>query len=153
MGNGQAMRQPGLIATPAPAPYSAPDTVGRIASELRKIQLKSRTRTPPAIVLPMPQAKSMIHGGTRNPPATRNVLPTGLVQNVEKVRTTTTSNAAMAAEYTVVFGSLPAGMLSCAAIQTSTIASVNANYRYPSASPSGEGLPPRRACLLLCSVL
>jgi hypothetical protein len=43
VGNGQAMRQPALIATPAPAPYSAPATVGRIASELRKIQLKSKT--------------------------------------------------------------------------------------------------------------
>ena len=62
------MRQPALIATPAPAPYSAPATVERIASELGNIQLKSRTRIPPATVLPMPQAKYMIHGGTRNAP-------------------------------------------------------------------------------------
>jgi len=46
----------------------------------------------------MPQAKSMIHGGTRNAPATRNVLPTGLIENVDRVMATTTSNAATAAE-------------------------------------------------------
>jgi len=96
--NGQAMRQPALTATPAPAPYSAPATVGRVASEFRNIQLKSKTRIPPATVLPMPQAKSMIHGGTRNAPTTRNVLPAGLIENVDRVMATTTSNAAKAAE-------------------------------------------------------
>jgi hypothetical protein len=93
------MRQPALIATPAPAPYSAPATVGRIPSEFRNIQLKSKTRIPPATVLPMPQAKSMINGGTtRNVPATCNVLPTGLIENVDIVMATTTSNAATVTE-------------------------------------------------------
>ena len=92
------MRQPALIATPAPAPYSAPATVGRIASEFRNIHLKSKTRIPPATVLPMPQATSMIHGGKRKAPATRSVLPTGLIENVNTVMATTTSNAAKAAE-------------------------------------------------------
>lgn len=92
------MRQPALTATPAPAPYSPPATVGRVASEFRNIQLKSKTRIPPATVLPMAQTKSMIHGGTCNAPATRNVLPTGLIENVDRVMATTTSNAATAAE-------------------------------------------------------
>src|SRR6266567_1332558 len=62
---GHAMRQPALIARPAPAPYRAPATVGRIASEFRNIQLKNRTRIPPASVLPIPQVKFMIQGETR----------------------------------------------------------------------------------------
>src|SRR5258708_12619432 len=64
--NGHAMRQPALIARPAPAPYRAPATVGRVASEFRNTQLKNRTRTPPASVLPIPQAKPTIHGETRS---------------------------------------------------------------------------------------
>jgi hypothetical protein len=93
------MRQPALIARRAPAPYSAPATVGRIASDFRNTQLKSKTSIPPATVLPTPQAKFMIHGGTtRNTAATRNVLPTGLTENVDTVIATTTSNAATAAE-------------------------------------------------------
>src|SRR6266568_3045605 len=62
---GHAMRQPALIARPAPAPYRAPATVGRVASEFRNTQLKNRTRIPPASVLPIPQAKPVIHGETR----------------------------------------------------------------------------------------
>lgn len=45
---GHAMRQPALIARPAPAPYRAPVTGGRVASEFRNIRLNSRTRIPPA---------------------------------------------------------------------------------------------------------
>src|SRR5258708_34215807 len=67
---GHAMRQPALIARPAPAPYRAPATVGLVASEFRNTQLKKRTRTPPAIVLPIPQAKPMIHGESRSIPLT-----------------------------------------------------------------------------------
>lgn len=37
--NGQAMRQPALIARPAAAPYNAPATMGRIASEFRLVRL------------------------------------------------------------------------------------------------------------------
>src|SRR5215471_13290850 len=62
---GHAMRQPALIARPAPAPYRAPAAVGRVASEFRNTQLKNRTRTPPASVLPVPQVKPMIHGEAR----------------------------------------------------------------------------------------
>src|SRR5579885_1802623 len=132
VGYGQAIRQPALIATPAPAPYSAPARVGRIASEFRNTQVKSKTSIPPVTVLPTPQAKSMIHGGTtRTTPPTRNVLPTGLIENVDTVMATTTSNAATAAEYTVPLGNLPAGVLSCAAIQTSTIANVNCAAEVP----------------------
>ena len=63
--SGQAMRQPALIARPAPAPYRAPATVGRVASEFRNTQLKNRTRIPPASVLPIPQAMPIIHGEIR----------------------------------------------------------------------------------------
>src|SRR5262249_39484998 len=44
--NGHAIRQPALIARPAPAPDRAPATVGRVASELRNTKLKNRTRIP-----------------------------------------------------------------------------------------------------------
>src|ERR1700731_4390879 len=80
---GHAMRQPALIARPAPAPYRAPASVGRVASEFRNTQLKKSTRTPPASVLPIPQAKPMIHGETRNCSLihgeTRRVAVPGLV--------------------------------------------------------------------------
>ena len=103
--------------------------------------MNSRTRTPPAAVLPLPQAKSIIHGGTtRTAPATRNVLPTGLIENVDTVMATTTSNAATAVEYTVPLGSLPAGVLSCASIQTSTIPNVNCTAEAPQVS-SGPKIP------------
>src|SRR6185295_1162568 len=68
---GHAMRQPALIARPAPAPYRAPAIAGRVASELRNSLLKSKTRIPPAIVLPIPQAKPMIHGESRSSSETR----------------------------------------------------------------------------------
>ena len=55
---GHAMRQPALIARPAPAPYRAPATVGRVASEFRNTQLNNRTRIPPASVLPIPQREA-----------------------------------------------------------------------------------------------
>jgi len=64
--NGHAMRQPALIARPVPAPYKAPATVGRVASEFRNTQLKNRTRIPPATVLPIPQPKPMIHRESRS---------------------------------------------------------------------------------------
>src|SRR5258708_6343798 len=63
--NGHAMRQPALIARPAPAPYRAPATLARVATEFRNTQLKNRTRIPPASVLPIPHAKPMFHGETR----------------------------------------------------------------------------------------
>jgi len=100
--NGHAMRQPALIARPAPAPYRAPATVGRVASEFRNTQLKTRTRIPPASVLPIPQAKPMIHGETRNCSLihgeTRRVAVPGLVEKVSRVTNTTTKDAATAAE-------------------------------------------------------
>src|SRR5579863_3329181 len=99
---GHAMRQPALIARPAPAPYRAPATVGRVASELRKTKLKNRTRMPPATVLPIPQARSMIHGETRRISLIRGgtgrVGFPGLVEKVIKVTNTTTKEAAAAAE-------------------------------------------------------
>src|SRR5262249_6621888 len=64
--SGHAIRQPALMARPAPAPYRAPATVGRVVSESRNSRLKSKTRIPPAIVLPMPQPKPMIHGESRS---------------------------------------------------------------------------------------
>ena len=45
------MRQPALIARAAPAPYSAPATVGRVASEFRNTRLKSKTSVPPALIV------------------------------------------------------------------------------------------------------
>src|SRR5438270_3620670 len=91
--NGHAMRQPALIARPAPAPYRAPATVGRVASEFRKTELNNRTRIPPASVLPIPQPKpiihgearrvSLIHGGTR-----RRGSFAGLVEKVCRVTST-----------------------------------------------------------------
>src|SRR5438132_7349618 len=63
---GHAIRQPALIARPAPAPYRAPATIGCVASEFRNTQLRIRTRIPPAIVLPIPQAKPIIHGEVRS---------------------------------------------------------------------------------------
>src|SRR5262244_306516 len=84
---GHAIRQAALIARPAPAPYRAPATVGRVASEFRNIQLKNRTRIPPASVLPIPQAKPMIHGEARSTWLTRGGTRTrgafaGLVEKV-----------------------------------------------------------------------
>src|SRR5215472_2149711 len=101
--NGHAMRQPALIARPAPAPYRAPAIVGRVASELRNSRLKSKTRIPPAIVLPMPQPKPMIHGESRRSTETRGGSkpgsgPAGLVEKVDKVTATTTKDAATTAE-------------------------------------------------------
>src|SRR5579872_1577249 len=99
---GHAMRQAALIARPAPAPYREPPTVGRVASELRNVQLKNRTRIPPASVLPIPQAKPMIHGETRSNSLIRGGTRRrgsfkGLVANVRSVRHTTTNDAAIAA--------------------------------------------------------
>src|SRR5262249_54535023 len=101
--NGHVIRQPALIARPAPAPYRAPPTVGRVASEFRNTQLKKRTRIPPATVLPIPQTKpaiqgatrsfSLIHGGT----CWKGPLE-GLVEKVARVTRTTTKDAATAAE-------------------------------------------------------
>src|SRR5215470_13781344 len=88
--NGHAMRQPALIARPAPAPYRAPATVGGTASEFRKTQLKNRTSIPPASVLPIPQAKPMIHGETCSISLTRGGTRrigavAGLVEKVTRV--------------------------------------------------------------------
>src|SRR5713101_10109597 len=96
--NGHAMRQPALIARPAPAPYRAHATVGRVASEFRNTQLKNRTRIPPASVLPIPQAKPMIHGETCSlwliQGGTRRSGPfVGLAQEVNSVTNTTTNDA------------------------------------------------------------
>src|SRR6516162_10931494 len=101
--NGHAMRQPALIARPAPAPYRAPARVGRVASEFRNTQLKNRTRIPPAIVLQIPQAKPTIHGETRSISLTRGRARTreafaGLVEKVRRVTNTTTKEAAAAAK-------------------------------------------------------
>src|SRR5215510_4798647 len=101
--NGHAMRQPALIARPAPAPYRAPAIVGRVAIEFRNTRLNNRTRIPPAIVLPMPQPKPMIHGESRSSRETRGDSkpgngPVGLVEKVDKVTATTTRDAATAAE-------------------------------------------------------
>src|SRR5690242_17721909 len=100
---GHAMRQPALIARAAPAPYRAPATVGRVASEFRNTQLKNRTRIPPASVLPIPQAKPMIHGLTRRSSLTiggtrRTGSLAGLLEKVNRVTNTTTKHAARAAE-------------------------------------------------------
>jgi hypothetical protein len=72
-------------------------------SELRNSRLKSNTRIPPAIVLPMPQPKPMIHGESRSNSETRGGSkpgsgPVGLVEKVDKVTATTTRDAATAAE-------------------------------------------------------
>jgi len=98
---GHAMRQPALIARPAPAPYRAPAAIGRVAIDLRNTQVNKRTRTPPAIVLPMPHPKpiihgevrsfSLIHGGTRS----RGSLA-GLIEKVTRLTNTTAENAAIA---------------------------------------------------------
>src|SRR5262249_43378917 len=100
--NGHAIRQPALIARPAPAPYRVPAIVGRVASEFRNTQLKNRTRIPPATVLPIPQAKPMIHGETRSISLTRGGTRrrgafAGLVEKVNRVTNTTTKEAAAAA--------------------------------------------------------
>src|SRR6516162_2394897 len=97
--NGHAMRQPALIARPAPAPYRAPATVGRVASDFRNTQLNNRTRIPPASVLPIPQATPTIHGETRRVSLilgeTRRgrVPPAGLVEKVSRVTNTTIKDA------------------------------------------------------------
>src|SRR5262249_25096226 len=101
--NGHAMRQPALIARPAPAPYSAPATVGRVASELRNTQLKNSTRIPPASVLPIPQPKPTIHGESRSLSLThcgtgRRGSIAELVEKVSRVTNTTSKDAATAAE-------------------------------------------------------
>src|SRR5215472_2423562 len=100
---GHAMRQPALIARPAPAPYSAPAIVGRAASELRNIQLKTKTKIPPASVLPIPQAKPMIHGESRSISFTLGGTRSrgsfaGLIEKVSNVTNTTSKDAAAAAE-------------------------------------------------------
>jgi hypothetical protein len=100
---GHAMRQPALIARPAPAPYRAPATVGRVASEFRNNQLKNTTRIPPASVLPIPQAKPMIHGETRRVSlihggTRRRGSFAGLVEKVSRVTNTTIKDAATVAE-------------------------------------------------------
>src|SRR5260370_30763945 len=89
---GHAIRQSALIATPAPAPYRAPATVGRVATEFRNIQPKSKTRIPPAIVLPIPQAKPTIPGETLG-----GALA-GLVEKVSRAKITPTKDAAITAE-------------------------------------------------------
>src|SRR5215469_3396114 len=91
---GHAMRQPALIARLAPAPYRAPARVGRIASEFRNTRLHKRTRIPPASVLPIPQAKPMIHGETRSFSLTRGGTRrrgafAGVVEKVGRVTNTT----------------------------------------------------------------
>lgn len=100
---GHAMRQPAFIARPAPAPYSAPVIVGRIASEFRNIRLNNRTRIPPPTVLPIPQAKPMSHGLTRRSSLTiggtrRTGSLAGLVEKVSRLINTTTKDAARAAD-------------------------------------------------------
>src|SRR5260370_15763943 len=97
--NGHAMRHPALIARPAPAPYRAPAIVGRVASEFRNTQPKNRTRIPPATVLPIPQAKPMIHGETRSISLTRvgtrrRGAFVGLVEKGTMATTTTTQGQA-----------------------------------------------------------
>src|SRR5579863_5202948 len=118
------MRQSALIATPA-APYKAPAIVGWAAIDFRQIKLKRRIRIPPAIVLPRPQAKPAIHGEIRTG------LPGGLSEAVSSVRLTTTRNAAAATERTICLDSRPAGVPSCAAIQTSAIANRNCEEDAP----------------------
>src|SRR5262249_3397269 len=100
---GHAMRQPALIARPAPPPYRAPAIVGRVASEFRNNRLNNRTRIPPASVLPIPQAKPMIHGETRSfslihGGTRRKGSFAGLVEKVSRVTNTTTKDAATAAK-------------------------------------------------------
>lgn len=100
---GHAMRQPALIARPAPAPYRVPVTVGRVASEFRNIRLNSRTRIPPVTVLPIPQAKPMSHGLARRRWLTiggtrRTGSLAGLFEKVSSVTHTTTKDAATTAE-------------------------------------------------------
>src|SRR6516165_2807071 len=95
---GQATRQPALIARPAPAPYRAPATVGRVTSEFRNTQLKNRTRIPPASVLPIPHPKPIIHGELRSISLTfggtrRTGSFAGLVEKVSRVTNTTSKNA------------------------------------------------------------
>jgi hypothetical protein len=86
-------------------------------------------------VLPIPQAKPVIHGETRRVSfihgGTGRGAVTGLVEKVSRVTDTTTKVAATAAEYTICLGSLPAGMLSCAAIQTRAIANTNCAAEAP----------------------
>src|SRR5262249_39171295 len=99
---GHAMRQPALIARPAPAPYRAPAIVGRVASEFRNTQLKSRTRIPPATVLPIPHPKPMIHGETRSISLTRGGTRrsgpvAGVVEKVRRAIKTTSKEAVAAA--------------------------------------------------------
>src|SRR5215475_5487827 len=90
--NGQAMRQPALIARPAPAPYSAPATIGRVTSDFRNNELKSRTRSPPATVLPIPHVRSTIQGEVRRISPIRggrgNVADVGLQEKVSNVTDT-----------------------------------------------------------------
>jgi len=99
---GHAMRQPALIARPAPAPYRAPATVGRIAIEFRNTKLNNVTRIPPAIVLPIPHTEPMTHGETCTVGGNRNpfmaVSFEGLVEKVSSVTSTTVKDAAIAAE-------------------------------------------------------
>src|SRR5262249_25323668 len=99
--NGHAIRQPALIARPAPAPYRAPAIVGRVASEFRNTKLKNRTSIPPASALPIPHAKLTIHGEARRISlirgGTRRVGFAGLVENVSRLTNTTTKDAATTA--------------------------------------------------------
>src|ERR1700757_2135913 len=97
---GHAMRHPALIARPAPAPYRAPATVGRVASEFRNTQLKNRTRIPPATVLPIPHANPMIHGERSTAPCISKVRIAGLAEKVSRVMNTTANDPAAAAELT-----------------------------------------------------
>jgi hypothetical protein len=69
---------------------------------------------------------SLIHGGTR-----RTGSAAGLFEKVNRVIDTTTKKAATAAEQTIFLGSVPAGVLSCAAIQTSAIANTNCAAEAP----------------------
>src|SRR5262249_48819512 len=100
---GQAMRQPALIARPAPAPYRAPASVGRVASEFLNSKLNNRTRVPPATVLPIPQTKPMIHGLVRRASlihggTCRTGSFAGLAEKVSSVTNTTSTDAKNAME-------------------------------------------------------
>src|SRR5215468_11161881 len=100
---GHAIRQLALIASAAPAPYRPPPTVGRVTSEFRNSELNNTTRIPPASVLPIPQAKPMIHGATRSISLTcdgtrRTGSFAGLIENVSTVTNTTPKTAETAAQ-------------------------------------------------------
>jgi hypothetical protein len=78
----------------------------------------------------------MIPGATRSISLTRDGTRrtgsfAGLVEKVSRVTNTTTKTAEIAAQQTICLGNLPAGLLSCAAIQTSAIANTNCAAEAP----------------------